>query len=302
MEPLIISVGILLIMVIIITPIDRIFAKRNLHKLILFLNEREEYIPSGDKKTFKEQFFSFSEKVYRKLRIRISEEKYEKYKMNLILAGLNEKISVECIVGSKIVTSTVAFLYFTLMAISNENTMIYILMITGTALASFCPDNIINIKIKKRQLELQKQLPSILKTLAITTEAGLSFWEAIKKVCEIKRGVLVDELRKTVDEVNMGVLYRDALMRLSERCKVTEITIFTFTIIQSLEKGAAGVTKALNEQAEEVWEVRKNKAKEMGQKASIKLFLSMLVFVFPCLLIFLLGPAIMSVMKMFSNN
>lgn len=302
MEPLVISIGIFVIGFTIFLPLDKIVVSRNLHKLILFLNERDDYKVNSNIKSFKERFFSFSEMIYKKFNIKIRNEKYEVYKSKLILAGLNEKINVECFFGTKIVASIVSFLYFGLLAITNDSIMMYILIIVGGALAFYFPDNMLNIRIKKRQIELQRQLPSTLKTLAITTEAGLNFWEAIKKVCEVKRGILVDELKKTLDEVNMGVLQKDALMKLSERCKVTEITIFTFTIIQSLEKGAAGVTKALNEQATEVWEVRKNKAKEMGQKASIKLFLSMFAFVFPCLLIFLLGPAIMSVMKFFIAN
>ena len=281
MEPLIISMGILLIIIIVITPFDKFSYNKNLHRLILFLNEQEEYNPINNKKTIKKRFFIFSEKIYRKLEIRISEEKYESYKIKLILSGLNDKLNVECILGTKIVASIAVFCYFAFIAIFNRNEAVYILMIVGTMLGFFCPDSIINIRIKKRQLELQKQLPNILKTLAVTTEAGLSFWEAIKKVCEIKNGVLIDELKITLDEVNMGILHREALMRLSERCKVTEISKFIFTIIQSLETGAAGVTKALNEQSNEVWEERKNNAKEIGQKASIRLFLSMLIFVFP---------------------
>jgi len=301
MEPLIISILIFVIIFTIFLPIDKITINKNLHKLILFLNERDHKI-NTDKESLKDRVFMFSEKMYKKFNIKISEDKYDMYKSKLILSNLSDKLSVECILGMKILTPLLAFFYFGVLTIINFSFMMILLLIIATALAYYCPDSMLNIRIKKRQLELQAQLPNTLKTLAITTEAGLNFWEAIKKVCEIKNGVLIDEFKNMLDEINMGVLQRDALMKLSERCKVTEITIFVFTIIQSLEKGSAGVTKALNEQANEVWEIRKNRAKEMGQKASIKLFFSMLLFVFPCLLIFLLGPAIMSILKLFINN
>lgn len=301
MELVIISIFIFAIIFTIFLPLDKIMSKKNLHKLILFLNERE-YKPNTNKESFKDRIFIFSETMYKKLNIKISEEKYDRYKSKLILSNLIDKLSVECILGLKISTSILAFLYFGLLTSSNFSFMMFILLIIATVLAYYCPDSIINIRIKKRQLELQTQLPNTLKTLAITTEAGLSFWEAIKKVCEIKNGALIDEFKNMLDEINMGVLQKDALMKLSERCEVTGITIFVFTIMQSLEKGSAGVTKALNEQANEVWEIRKNRAKEMGQKASIKLFFSMLMLVFPCLLIFLLGPAVMSILNIFINN
>lgn len=301
MEPLIICMLIFAIIFIILLPLDKIMSNKNLHKLILFLNQRE-YKASTNKESFKDRIYIFSEKMYKKFNIKISDEKYDMYKSKLILSNLSDKLNVECVLGMKILTSTLAFFYFGLLTFINFSFMMFLLTIIATVLAYFCPDSIINIRIKKRQLELQTQLPNTLKTLAITTEAGLSFWEAIKKVCEIKKGPLIDEFKNMLDEIKMGVLHKDALMKLSERCKVNEITIFVFTIMQSLEKGSEGVTRALNEQANEVWEIRKNRAKEMGQKASIKLFFSMLIFVFPCLLIFLLGPAIMSILKLFTNN
>lgn len=301
MEVIIISILVFILIFISVLPIDEIAHRKNLHKLILFLDKQEDN-SNISKKTLKEKFIILSEKIYAKTNIKISQEKYEKYERKLILSNLNNELNVETILGMKILSSIAMFCYFMLLASVGFSPIMFFISIIGVILGFYCPDSIINIRIKKRQLELQNQLPSILKTLAITTEAGLNFWEAIKEVCDVKNGVLVYELKNMLDEINMGILQKDALIKLSERCKVTEITIFVFTIIQSLEKGSAGITKALNEQADEVWSIRKNKAKELGQKASIKLFFSMLIFVFPSLLIFLLGPAILSILRLFINN
>lgn len=282
-------------------PIDKIMINKNLHKLILAINDKD-YKQSINKESISGRIFLFSEKIYIKLNIKISKEKYDNYKNKLVMLNLNNILSVEGFIGTKIILSSLIFLFIVLSNINNYTFITLILIILATLLAYYLPDNILNIRIKKRHLELQRELPNTLKTLAITTEAGLNFWEAIKKVCEIKNGTLIDELKIMLDEINMGAMQKEALIKLSERCKITEITIFVFTIIQSLEKGSAGVTKALNEQANEIWEIRKNRAKEMGHKASIKLFFSMLIFVFPCLLIFLLGPAVMSILKLFINN
>ncbi|MFT8349076.1 type II secretion system F family protein [Clostridium saccharoperbutylacetonicum] len=302
MEPLIISCILFVIICIVFIPLDKFMNRNKLHKLIVFLNQGD-FKQNKNKGTFKEKFFMLSERTYKKLNIKISEEKYELYKGKLILANINDKLSVECIVGMKILISILAFAYTGILAIIIDfSGLMIVLLFSLTVLGYYYPDITINVRIKNRQQELQRQLPNALKTLAITTEAGLNFWEAIKKVCEIKNGVLVDEFQNMLDEINMGVLQKDALLKLAERCKVTEITVFVFTIMQNLEKGSGGVIKALNEQANEVWEIRKSKARELGQKASIKLFFSMLIFVFPCLLIFLLGPAIMSIFKFFVNN
>lgn len=301
MEPLIISIGIFAFIIMILLPVEKIIVSRNMHKLIVFINDKNTNNNNSDV-GIKEKLYIYCERIYIKLHIRKNQEKYEIYRRKLILSNLNEHITVECFIGMKILSAVAICLIFLLLSIINKGIFIYVCILFGTTLAYYYPDSIINIRIKNRQLELQRELPDILKTLAITVEAGLSFWDAVKKVCEVKEGVLIDELKKTMMEINMGVLQKDALIDLSERCKVTEITIFIFTVIQTLEKGSSGIIKALNDQANEAWEIRKNKAKEQGHKASIKLFLSMLIFVFPCLLIFLLGPAIISIIKFFGSN
>lgn len=301
MNMLIISILLSIIVFVIFIPIEKISSSKNLHKLIIYLSNNGKSTDTKEE-AYRKRFFYYSEKLYRKLNIKINKEKYIMYKDKLILAGVSEKINVESFIGAKIICSLIAFFYFGLLALIDGSYLVYLLMMLGIILGYYCSDSIIAIKIKKRQQELQKELPNILKNLAITTEAGLNFWEAIEKVCEIRTGVLMDELKKMLDEIKMGVLQKEALTHFAERCKVTEITLFVFAVIQSIEKGATGITKVLNDQANEAWLTRKNKAKEMGQKASIKLFFSMLIFVFPSLLIFLLGPAVLSIMKLFIDN
>jgi len=112
MEPLVISIGSFAIIITLFLPLDKIVVRQNLHKLILFLNERDDYGINSNKKSLKERFFIVSEKIYRKLNINISNEKYEMYKSKLILSGLNENLSIENILGTKIVVPIVVFFYF----------------------------------------------------------------------------------------------------------------------------------------------------------------------------------------------
>lgn len=242
-----------------------------------------------------------SYKLYKVLNLKISAKRYELYKNKLILSGLSDKITVEQFVGMKLLTVTVASTYFFIMFIINVNLLSFFMFVCGLVLSFLILDCILDIRIKKRKLRIEKELPKILNSLAIITDAGLGLIEAIKMICEVKNGVLVTELKKVMEEINMGILQSEAFYHLCDRCEVDEITVFVFTLVQSFEKGTAGVSLALNEQAKEVWENRKNKSKELGQKATIKLFLSMMIFVFPALLIFILGPAIISILKMFNN-
>lgn len=301
MEIILISISAFLFTLIVLLPIKQILPTKKLRKLVNELN-KEVFLDKAENQSIKERFFWIAESVHRKLNFRIEQAKLLKYNDLIVKAGLKEKVSIECFLGMKIIAPTVVFLlYFLLYLINGFSGNLLLLTITMPLVGYYVPDNVLNGKVKKRQWTLQVELPYVLNTLAIITDAGLSLNEAIQKVCEIREGALVQELKKVIDEINIGILQRDALLRMSERCGVSEISSFIFTLIQNLEKGSSGVPIILKEQSKEIWEKRKNKARELGEKASMKLFLPMMLLTFPCLLIFLLGPALISLFQMFNS-
>jgi tight adherence protein C len=244
-----------------------------------------------------EGLLGFAQKLYKASGIKISSKKYKEYKTKLNMAAVSDKLTVEAFMGIKIFLPVIMFGLFLLIYFTDLTLQSLSLLISVPILSWYIPELMVNNKIRNRKWQMQKELPSVLNTLAIVTDSGLNLQEAIKKVCDIKKGELVKELKKMTDEVNVGVLQRDALFRLSERCQIDEISLFVFALAQALEKGASGITQVLREQASEAWDKRKNKAKELGAKASVKLFFPMLLLVFPSIMIFILGPAVVSVFK-----
>lgn len=301
MEELSIAIFMFLIISIIFLPFEKIFPRKDLHKLIVLLNQKSYTVEKKKDNSLFDKILYLSSRIYKRLNIKLESSKYELHKNKLILAGLSERVSPEQFVGMKILGVISGFSYFFLMFLLKPELINIFMLIFGCMLFYLLPDSMINIKIKKRKIKLEQELPNVLNSMAIVTDAGLNLNEAIKMICEVKKGVLVNELKKVMEEINMGIMQKEALMHLSDRCQVNEITLFTFTLIQSIEKGASGVTLVLNEQAKEVWQKRKNKSKEIGQKATIKLFMSMLLLVFPCLMVFLLGPAIISIIQFFNK-
>lgn len=300
MQALIIAILAALFIAVTLLPLNKMFQKRYLHKLLILLKEKN-ISPNDNKKTFIQKFSLYGYKTFKLLKIKLKEERYNRYKNKTIIAGMSDDLTVEAFYGTKILAVIIALTYFLLIFIAKPTFMSLAILFIGPLLAFSYPDALINSRIKKRQWEIQVELPAILNTLVIVTDAGLNLFEAIRRVCEIRNGTLVYELKKVLDEINMGILQKDALIHLSERCQINEITVFVFTITQSIEKGAEGVTLALKEQAREVWEKRKNKARELGEKASLRLFMPMLLLAFPCLLIFLLGPALLSLLSFFKR-
>ncbi|NLD50601.1 MAG: type II secretion system F family protein [Clostridiaceae bacterium] len=292
-----ISILAFFLVLIILIPWNELFPSRNLRKLIKFLDE-ERFNSIVRNNSLFHKFLHLSEGIYRILKIKYKPDRYKLIKNKIQTAGINETLSVEAYIGAKIFLALISFSYVLLFFLIQRSTLIFSLLITTPVIGYIVPDSILAGKIRKRQWQIQVELPYVLNTLAIITEAGLTFFEAIKKVCEVRKGVFVGELNKVLEEVELGILKKDALYRMAERCEVNEVSVFSFTLAQSLEKGTTGVALALKEQAGDAWTKRKNKAKEMGEKASIKLFFPMILLVFPCLAIFLLGPAILSIVKL----
>lgn len=153
-------------------------------------------------------------------------------------------------------------------------------------------------KAKKRRAKIVSELPDILDLITVSVEAGLSFDGAIDRVASEAEGPLATEFAITLKELRMGKTRRDALRKMSDRCSVPDLTALVGSIIQADELGVA-IGKILRIQSEQMRERRKQRAREKSMKAPVKLLFPLLLFIFPSVLIVLIGPAIIRLSEMF---
>jgi len=237
--------------------------------------------------------------VIKLLKIRVSKTKKIKTENKLKKAGLLSTITVDEFLGLQVVLYIVSFFILTVFLPDAESINSKVIMVIGAIYFAKWPDIWVKDKTNARKLSIQKELPFILSSIAVITDAGLGFMQAIAEVCNVKQGEMVEEFKTMLAEINMGVSRKQAFERMADRVEVHEVTLFTSAIVQSLDKGAAGIVLILNSQSAELWSHRKEKARELAEKASVKLFLPLLVLVLPAMLIFLLSPAAFSLMTMF---
>ena len=223
----------------------------------------------------------------------------ERLKKELTLAGLNKVISYHDIIALKKLSAFICLSIFTFYFIVAPSTLMMILVVGVTIMGYYVPDNIIHGRATKRQWKIQKELPSTLTNLAIITDAGLNLFQAIETLSKSNNGELSKELRITVEDINLGMSQQEAFERFAERCSIEEVHYFISALLQGLKKGNSGLTQIIRGQADESWDKRKKKAKELGGKASIKLFLPLLLLVFPAFVIFLMGPMMFSLIEFF---
>jgi tight adherence protein C len=164
----------------------------------------------------------------------------------------------------------------------------------GLILGYMAPDFWLGRRIKARQKAIVLQLPDVLDLLTISVRAGLGFDAALGKVVEKMSGPLPDEFRRALAEVRMGKTRRDALRDIVARTDVPPLTNFISAIIQAEQLGVS-ISKVLQVQSEQLRIERRQRAEEMAQRAPVKLLFPLVGCIFPCLLIILLGPALITV-------
>lgn len=293
----VISVMISLAILLITLP-EELFYKRSVLRLLVRENHRfgqktEKYQSKGA-----EMLVRISRILTKGISIKISPKALEKISKNLAIADLSNKIAVADFVRVKYTISFLCILYFLLFYFLNPSTMTLLFVGIMGIMGYYIPDNWLAGKAKRRQMALEKEIPSILSALAITTDAGLNLLQAVEEVTGRNPSELSKEFRKALEDIHIGISQKQAFEKMAERCGVEEINHFISVLIQALEKGSSGITMLLKEQAKASWEKRKDRAKDLAEKASIKLFMPLLLLVFPAFVIFLIGPMAFSIVEM----
>lgn len=175
---------------------------------------------------------------------------------------------------------------------------IFLLVAMGFAFAAYLPHAYIKMKIKARAKLAIKELSDFVDLLAVSMEAGLGFDQALSKVVLKKQGVLSEEFQRCLEELRLGKTRREALSGVRDRLDVDDIKMLVGNIIQAEQLGV-GMVQILRIQAEEVRVRRKQRAEEQAMKAPVKMLFPLVLFIFPCIFIILLGPVMLQLMDTF---
>ncbi len=169
-----------------------------------------------------------------------------------------------------------------------------------TVLGFFFPQLWLQSKINARQKEIRKAMPDALDLLTICVEAGLGFDAAMAKVSEKWDNELSLAFSRSIREVQLGKLRRDALKDMAERIGIPEMTSFVAAVIQSEQLGVS-MAKVLRIQSEQMRVKRRQMAEEQAHKAPVKMIIPMAFLTFPSIFIVLLTPAIIRMWNNFSD-
>ncbi|HLO15519.1 MAG TPA: type II secretion system F family protein [Anaerolineales bacterium] len=159
----------------------------------------------------------------------------------------------------------------------------------------FLPHLMLTSRITRRQKEIRKAMPDALDLLTICVEAGLGFDAAMSKVSEKWENELSLAFTRTIREIQLGKVRREALKDMSDRLGIPEMTSFVAAIIQSEQLGVS-LAKVLRIQSDQMRVKRRQHAEEEAHKAPIKMIIPMALLIFPSIIIIILTPAMIQIL------
>jgi tight adherence protein C len=163
------------------------------------------------------------------------------------------------------------------------------------------PDFLLQQAIERRRVEIRKTLPDILDLLIVSVEAGLGFDGAIDKVVEKMKGPFPDELRRVLQEMQLGKKRVEALRDMAARIEVNEVSTFVAAIYQADQLGVS-MARVLHVQAETMRVARSQRIREMAAKLPVKMLFPLVLFIFPAIFFIILGPGVISIIKAFAGG
>lgn len=184
-------------------------------------------------------------------------------------------------------------------------TTFQIVLYTGIATfaGSLLPSYLLDKRVAERKRRIVNAFPDMLDMLVACSEAGLGLNAALQRVArELKPSHpdLGGELELVNAEILAGVDRIQALKGMGLRTDIPDIQGFVAMLTQSVRFGT-GIAEALRIFAEEFRDKRMQKAEEIAAKIATKLLFPLILCFFPCFFLVAVGPAVISMMKVFGN-
>jgi len=182
-----------------------------------------------------------------------------------------------------------------------ENTAFWIFALA--VVGYMAPDFWLTKKTAKRRHKVRRSIPDALDLLVICVDAGLGLDQALIRVgseLAISHREINEELSQVNLEQRAGKPRVEAWQALYERTKIEEFKGFVSMLVQT-EKFGTPILKALNQFSEEIRMKRRQHAEEAAAKTKIKIIFPLVLFIFPCVFIVLLAPALLSIVAGFKG-
>jgi len=226
-------------------------------------------------------------------------DKASRTQLLMIRAGYRSSEALGAMRGVKLIfpIALLAIVYFTGAYRANA----FLVPAIALGLGYLMPDMWLTWRVRSRQSKLRKGLPDALDLLVICVEAGLGLDQALMKVAQdmkISHIALSEELQLVNMEMRIGKTRIDALRELARRTGLDDIKALVAMLIQT-ERFGTSIAQSLRVYSDDMRLKRRQRAEEMSAKTSVKMVPPLVFFIFPALMVVILGPAVITLIRQF---
>jgi len=215
----------------------------------------------------------------------------------MIRAGYRSADARTVIRGAKLILP-ILLLAVALLTGAYRYSPVYVLLGAAGA-GALLPEIWLQWRVRIRQRRLRMALPDGLDLLAICVEVGLGIDQALLRVAQelhVVHRELSEELQIVNLEMRVGKTRIEALRELARRTGIEDIRTLVAMLVQT-ERFGTSIDQSLRVHSEELRTKRRQRAEERSAKTSVKMVGPLVFFIFPALMVVVLGPAIITLVR-----
>ncbi|MHC4982330.1 MAG: type II secretion system F family protein [Planctomycetota bacterium] len=224
----------------------------------------------------------------------------------LTRAGYHSSNAAPVYIGAKILLLFAGifgiFALLFLMKVPILWTVLFALM--GGAILSFIPNFVVAMRRRSRTRNVRNHLPDAIDLLEVCVSSGMGLdmaWNMVANEIRSVSNLLADEMALTNLEIHLGSPRVTAMRNLAERTGVDDISSLVAVLVQS-ERFGTSVADALRTFATSMRQDRGMRAQEEAERMAVRLLFPMVLFIFPAVIIVLVGPAGLKLAKIISGS
>jgi tight adherence protein C len=226
------------------------------------------------------------------------EEERNKMKTLLVQAGYTSRHALEVFNAARAIAAVlIPLVIVPIMGGGQFGMKMVVWVVISAAIGYYAPMAIVSSQMGARQKKLMAPFPDALDLLVSSVEAGLGLDAAFRRVSEEMEAAapeLSREFQIVNREISAGVTRVEALKHLGHRTGLDEINSLVNMLAQA-DRFGTSVARSLRVHSSLTRQKRMARAEEEAAKVSPKLTVIMILFLLPCLMVVLLGPAAINI-------
>lgn len=179
-----------------------------------------------------------------------------------------------------------------------------IIALLAAAAGYYLPEMWLRFITRTRLDRMRDSLPDMIDLMVVCTESGMGIDGAIARISrEMSRTNpdLAQEFYLSSIEMRAGASRVEALRNLALRTRLGDLEELVSVLVQA-DRFGTSLTDSLRVQSDMMRTRRTQRAEEIAAKIPVKMALPLVLFIFPTLMIVLLGPAIIQIIEAFSSR